>query len=36
MGSNLYYIDSFTEFFPFCRELYSFSTFKEFCASNVA
>jgi hypothetical protein len=30
------YVDSFTEFFPFCRELYFFSTFKDFCNSFIA
>lgn len=30
------HIDSFTEFFPFCRELYACSTFKDFCSSSIA
>jgi len=28
--NGTYYIDSFTEFTPFCRELYCFSNFKDF------
>ncbi|MBS1602565.1 MAG: hypothetical protein JST42_07840 [Bacteroidetes bacterium] len=30
------YVDSFTEFLPFCKELYFISNFKDFCSSALA
>lgn len=30
------YVDSFTEFHPFCKELYCISNFKDFRTSSLA
>lgn len=36
MNGGNYYIDSFTEFTPFCRELYCISNFKDFNDRTLA
>jgi|GEM_PF-4456873 len=30
------YVDSFTEFLPFCKDIYFISNFKDFCTSALA